>query len=239
MRKHVFAALLTAALTVAAGFAAFAGEEGTEIPSVGSDASGQNFGCVIENGTETEITGLALRVNYGDFSENLLEESGAIAAGEKVHFYCTPGEMVNYVPAVYDIEVTFADDTKGVLHTLPMGDADEMTILTGTMEAEAGEDAAEAEDVAEGETEAEAAEAPQVITYIRFTSLSLGYEMDTLRKETEISGLGEGFLKADYESKITYTGGGSWDGGGSTGGSGDGGGNSGGGDGCLTGGVLF
>ena len=231
MRKHIFAVLMTAAVTALAGFAAFADEEAAELPVIGSDASGQNFGCVIENGTDMEIAGLALRVNYGDFSENLLAESGALAAGDKVQFYCTPGEMVNYVPAVYDIEVTYADDTKGVLHTLPMGDTDKLTILAGTKEAAAGEEAAEAE------TEQDEA-AGAVITYVRFTSLSLGYEMDTLRKETEISELGEAFLKADYEAKITYTGGGSsWDGGGSTGG--DGGGNAGGGDGCLTGGILF
>ena len=64
--------------------------------------------------------------------------------------------------------------------------------------------------------------------------------MDTLRRETEIAGLGEAFLKADYESKITYTGGGSWDSGSSSsGGSSGGSGNGGGGNGCLTDGIMF
>ena len=69
------------------------------------------------------------------------------------------------------------------------------------------------------------------ITYVRFTSKSLNYETDTLRRETEISEIGEQVLIADYNAKITYVDTGSWSGGG------DGG--NGGGDGCLTDGLLF
>ena len=231
MKKQVMAVLAAAIISAAAFSAAFAEEGAQEIPAIGSDASGQGFGVILENGTQQEITGIALRVSYGDFSENLLTEDVSFAPGEKVHFYCTPGEVVNFVPPVYDLEVTYADDTKAVLHTLPMGDAKELTFLTGKQEAEQAQEA---------ETEAEAEEAAGEVTYIRFTSLSLGYEMDTLRRETEIAGLGEAFLKADYESKITYTGGGSWDSGSSSsGGSSGGSGNGGGGNGCLTDGIMF
>ena len=201
--------VVTAVSFAGTGFAQDTAEEA--LPVIGEDLSGQNYGFVIDNETGKEITGAAVRINYGEFSDELLDEEMTIADGEKVQLLCTPGEMVNYVPAMYDLRLTFADDTEAVLHTLPMGDAKEIEVLTD-------------EDV----------------TYIRFTSLSLNYETDTLRRETEISEIGEAVLIADYNAKITYTGGG-YSGGGSSGGGGgqSSGSGQGTGDGCLTDGILF
>ena len=209
--KNRFLSVILAVLAAAAVAFTAAAEEAAadaeELMVIGEDPTGQDYGFVISNETGKAIEGIALRTNYGEFGDNLLTEDEKIDDKEKVQFFCAPGEMVNYVPAVYDLQLTFDDKSEAVLHTLPLGDADEVSVLT-----------------------------EKDITYIRFTSKSLNYETDTLRRETEISEIGEQVLIADYNAKITYVDTGSWSGGGD-GGGGDGG--NGGGDGCLTDGLLF
>jgi len=205
MKKRMMVSALMAALALTA-MTAFAEEEGLVI---GEKAADTDYEVSLVNETGKDIVGAAIRVNYGDFSENMMKEDDVLADKESAKLICAQGEMVNYVPAVYDLELTFDDDTKAVLHTLPMGDAEELKIL---ME----------EDVA----------------YISFTSLSLNYETDTKRRETEISEIGEKVLEADYQAKVA--------GGGASGGGSSAGGWSGGGEAapapapeqCLTDGLL-
>jgi len=202
-KKMWAAAILTAAVLSAMTVCA------EEAPvQLGEKTTDADYEVTLINETGKDIKAAQLRMNYAEeFSDNLLAEDVVFEDGQEAVWYCTPGEMVNYVPCVYDLKLTFDDDKEATLHTLPMGDAKEIKIL---ME----------EDVA----------------YVSFTSLSLNYETDTKRRETEISEISEKVLIADYNAKVA--------GGGSTGGSGGGGGWSGGGgdapapDQCLTDGLL-
>lgn len=202
-KKMWAAAILTAAVLSAMTVCA------EEAPvQLGEKTTDADYEVTLINETGKDIKAAQLRMNYAEeFSDNLLAEDVVFGDGQEAVWYCTPGEMVNYVPCVYDLKLTFDDDKEATLHTLPMGDAKEIRIL---ME----------EDVA----------------YVSFTSLSLNYETDTKRRETEIAKISEKVLIADYNAKVA--------GGGSTGGSGGGGGWSGGGgdapapDQCLTDGLL-
>ena len=204
MKKRTLAAGLLAAIALM-GMTVCAQE--SEIV-IGEKTADTDFEISVTNETGKDIVGAAIRINYGEFTDNLIKEDEVFADKATAQLVCPEGEMVNYVPAVYDLELIFDDDTKAVLHTLPIGDADALKIL---ME----------EDVA----------------YISFTSLSLNYETDTKRRETEIAEIGEKVLEADYEAKVA---------GGGSSGSGGGGGWSGGGeaapapapDQCLTDGLL-
>jgi len=199
------------------------------IVQIGEKTADSDYTVILRNGTGKEITGVALRVNYEDFSDNLLADDVTLPDGGQGSFSCAPAQMANYVPPVYDLQLTFADDKTAVLHTLPLGDADEIEILLDT---EAGEAAAE------DETEAEAAEADGV-AYIKFTSLSLQYETDTKGRENEIAQIGEQVLIADYQAKVA--GASSAGSSGGDGGAGNGGGASSGGgqQQCLDNGLFF
>ena len=205
MTKKIWAAAILA-VAVLSAMTVSAEEAAVQLGEKTTDA---DYEVTLVNETGKDIKEAALRMNYAEeFSDNLLAEDAVLEDGQKAVWVCTPGEMVTYVPCVYDLKLTFDDDTEATLHTLPMGDASEIKIL---ME----------DDVA----------------YVSFTSLSLNYETDTKRRETEIAEISEKVLIADYNAKVA--------GGGSSGGSGGGGGWSGGGDAgapapdqCLTDGLL-
>ena len=226
--KNKFALLTAMALTGAlwAGTAAFAQEEAEAQPQLqlGERVTDADYEIIFINETGKTITDAALRINYAEtFGESLMGGDAKWEDQEKAVLYCTPGEMVNYVPAVYDLQVTFDGGEQAVLHTLPFGDAKEVTILT-----------AEKED--ESENEGEDKDGGEDITYVRFTSLSLGYETDNLHKETEIAEIGEAVLVADYQAKVSYTYSAPSSGGGDGGSSGGGGGEP---QQCLDNGILF
>ena len=205
MTKKIWAAAILA-VAVLSAMTVSAEEAAVQLGEKTTDA---DYEVTLVNETGKDIKEAALRMNYAEeFSDNLLAEDAVLEDGQKAVWFCTPGEMVNYVPCVYDLKLTFDDDTEATLHTLPMGDASEIKIL---ME----------DDVA----------------YVSFTSLSLNYETDTKRRETEIAEISEKVLIAEYNATVA--------GGGSSGGSGGGGGWSGGGDAgapapdqCLTDGLL-
>lgn len=191
MKKRVLATLIPAAV---AAFALTVCAAETPV-QLGEKVSDSDYEVTLVNETGKDIKEAALRMNYAEeFSDNLLKEEVVFEDGSEAVWYCTPGEMVNFVPCVYDLKLTFDDDTEATLHTLPMGDADSITIL---ME----------DDVA----------------YVSFTSKSLNYETDTKRRETEISEIGEKVLVADYQAKVAG-GGASYSGGGYSGGGDGGGG---------------
>lgn len=177
--------------------------------TLGEKTSDSDYEVTLINETGKDIKEAALRTNYAEeFSDNLLAEDAVLEDGKEAVWYCPQGEMVNYVPCVYDLKLTFDDDTEATLHTLPMGDANEIKIL---ME----------DDVA----------------YVSFTSLSLNYETDTKRREGEIAEIGEAVLVADYNAKVAG-GGSSGGGGGSYSGGGGGGEAAPAPDQCLTDGLL-
>ena len=210
---------LAAVLTAAVVFPAAAGEadhsaetENASVIPIGEKASDADYEVTLVNESGKEITGVALRVSYEEFSDNLLPEDTVLKDQGKGTLWCTPGEIVNYVPPVYDIMLTFADDSTAVLHTLPFGDADEITILTEKEEAEEGEEKA-SETEAEKETET---------VYARFFSFSMNNVTDSLQREKNIRESGEAVLVADYKAKVERSSGSGSGGGGSSGGGGGG-----------------
>ena len=153
---------------------------------IGEKTSDADYEVTLVNKSGKDIKGIALRASYGDFSDNLLAEGDILKNEGQGTMWCTPAEIVNYVPPVYDMELTFSDGSSAVVHTLPFGDADELTVL---------ED--EESDTA----------------YIQFFSISMNGTSDSLTREKNIAKSGEKVLIADYEAKVAnggYAGGGEY-----------------------------
>lgn len=151
-------------------------EAAAQIISIGEKATDADYELTVTNETGEDITEIALRVSYGDFSENLLDEDTILADKCQGTLWCTPGELVNYVPPVYDLQLTFDDDSKAVLHTLPFGDANEIII------------------VKDDDTD---------VVYTRFFSISMNSDTDSQYRENSIAESGEDTLIADYNAKLT------------------------------------
>ena len=192
MRKLRAVGLVLAMTTaIYTGAASFAGEPEDALV-IGEETGGMEYRVALCNETGKEIEAAALRVNYGDFSDNLIPEEETFPDGTRAVLICPQAEMINYVPPVYDLLLTFTDQNSAVLHTLPMGDAEEITLLLAER-AGTGEAASEAEGSKQGEA--------SDVAYIRFTSLSLAYETDTMNRERQIAEDGEQQMIADYEAK--------------------------------------
>lgn len=152
-------------------------DDGTLI-SIGSKESEEDYEVTLKNESGKEIKAIALRASYEEYSGNLLPENVTLKDQEEGTLWCHQAEMINFVPPVYDIRLTFSDDSESVLHTLPFGDADSLTIQT---EEESG------------------------IAYVSFFSLSLNADTDSLQSEKNIRQSGEEQLIADYRSRTGQT----------------------------------
>ena len=128
-------------------------ESTAEVKVIGEKKDG-DYEVTLKNSTGKEVKSICIEMDKEGFGENLLKEDDAFADGEERVLYVTPKEMKDQKPPVYDIELTFQDDTKSVLHTFPFGDADEAEIL-----------------LSDG------------VAYIKFMSLSLKKEHNTLEHE--------------------------------------------------------
>ena len=145
-----------------------------EMIRIGEKRSDSDYEVRLINESGRAITGIALRASYGEYSDNLLPDDTMLQEHEQGILWCEPAEILNFVPPVYDIQLTFADEGTAVLHTLPFGDAQELTILT---DEESG------------------------IVYVRFVSLSLDSETDSLQSEKNIARSGEEGMIADYKAR--------------------------------------
>ena len=143
--------------------------------SIGEKKTDADYEVLLSNETGSEITQIALRVSYGAFSENLLGEGVSLEDGAQGQLWCSPGEIVNFVPPVYDLQLSFADNTTAVVHTLPFGDAEELHIVKD-------EDSG--------------------LVYMKFFSISMNTETDSRYREESILESGEKGLIADYNAKI-------------------------------------
>ena len=182
--RFVTAGILTAALTAGTMLQAYASQEdpvvetesqtAEEMIRIGEKRSDSDYEVRLINESGRAITGIALRASYGEYSDNLLPDNTMLQEHGQGILWCEPAEILNFVPPVYDIQLTFADEDTSVLHTLPFGDAQELTILT---DEESG------------------------IVYVRFVSLSLDSETDSLQSEKNIASSGEEGMIADYRSR--------------------------------------
>lgn len=254
MKKKILTALIAGILgsaVIASGsvctFAAEtdAAEETSELKTIGAKEKEEGaFSVKLKNATGKDIKDIKIKVSgHSEFAdvENLLEKEEIFAADEE--------RILNYLPKlkeeteekkedtekkeeplVFDIQLTFADDTTAVVHTFPFGDI------------EGGEICMDGE-----------------LAYLVFESVSLKKEVNTLETETTIaetikaqkeaaaqaasSSSGSESYDYSYDYDYDYSGDydyGYGDDGGSDAGSGDDGGSDAGegGDSCLNGGLL-
>lgn len=257
MKKKIltalFAGILGSAVIVSGSVCTFAAEtdvaeesaEDTAEPkTIGAKEKEEGaFSVKLKNATGKDIKDIKIKVSgHSEFAdaENLLEKDEVFTAEEE--------RILNYLPElkeeteeqkedtketeeplVFDIQLTFADDTTAVVHTFPFGDIEEGEICM------------------DGE-----------LAYLVFESVSLKKEVNTLETETTIaetikaqkeasaqaasssSDSGSYDYSYDYDYDYDYSGDydyGDGDNGGSDAGSGDDGAADG-GDGCLNGGLL-
>ncbi len=182
-RNRMMAAAVVAALMLNAPCMIMAAETETsqtetevETVSIGEKTADTDYEVTLVNETGDDIKEIALRVSYGEFSDNMLAEDTVLADKGQGTLWCTPGEIVNYVPPVYDLQLTFADDSTAVLHTLPFGDTEEITIVKDD---------------------------EKDIVYTRFFSISMNSDTDSQYRENSIAESGEDTLIADYNAKLT------------------------------------
>lgn len=180
MRKRIrimAAGILGAMLASALLFQAAAEEAGKETETeaegivIGQKESDEDYQVQLVNESGKEITKIELRASYEEYSDNLLPEKVSLRDGEQGTLWCKPAEILNYVPPVYDIRLTFADEETAVLHTLPFGDAEELKVRT---------------DEGSG------------VVYVDFFSISMGSETDSLQSEKNIAQTGEDAMITDY-----------------------------------------
>ena len=145
---------------------------------MGAQESDEDYQVTLVNESGKEIKEVSIRASYGDFSENLLPEGETLEDKEQGVLWCTPAEIINFVPPVYDIRLTFSDDESATLHTLPFGDTEELKIRT---DEESG------------------------TVYVNFFSFSLNSETDSLTAEKNIASSGEDAMIRDYQARTGQT----------------------------------
>lgn len=149
-------------------------QAGQEKVLIGEKHSDSDYEVTLINESGKAVTGIALRASYEEYSDNLLPEDTVLEEHGEGTLWCEPAEILNFVPPEYDIQLTFADESTAVLHTIPFGDADELTILT---DEESG------------------------TVYVRFISLSQNSESNSLQREKNIAQSGEEGMIADYKAR--------------------------------------
>ena len=184
LNRIIAAGILTMALTAGMMLPASAAQEepasetesqaGQEKILIGEKHSDSDYEVTLVNESGKAITGIALRASYEEYSDNLLPEDTVLEEHGEGTLWCEPAEILNFVPPEYDIQLTFADESTAVLHTIPFGDADELTILT---DEESG------------------------TVYVRFISLSQDSESNSLQREKNIAQSGEEGMIADYKAR--------------------------------------
>ena len=144
-------------------------ENSSEIAAIGKKAEG-DYEVLIKNATGKAIKGLSIDIDSEGKGEDLLKDQEAFAKDEERMLYVTPKETdpsaKDFKPPVYDLELTFEDDTTVVLHTFPFGDVKEAEIR-----------------LQDG------------VGYLIFESLSLKAEQNTLSHEKNLAGASAGAVE--------------------------------------------
>ena len=176
--KTMTAAALAGLLTMTAGYgvcaaeetsAAPQGQEEAELKTIGEKAEGETiFAVKLTNSTGKNITGLAVKgAKEAAYPENMLEEGDVFGQDEERVLYYDSAAVLEAVEAenegdeirplvrpIYNIQVTFDDETVQELHSFPFGDAEEAVLCQG-----------------------------EEVLYITYVSLSAGTEFNTEEAE--------------------------------------------------------
>ena len=173
-------------------FAAETEAPGTqEILQIGEAAGETDYVVELTNSTGKAIKSMAISVDGGEMTENLMAEDALLEDGQKAQLICTPAPLEEGQTSAprYDIEIVFSDDLSAVLHTFPFGDADAVTILLDELSGDQLDEGTQEETIE--------------IAYIRFTSKSLGTEQDTQWHEWDVVAPGKaGEAAAAYAAKL-------------------------------------
>ena len=87
------------------------------------------YRVILENDAGKIIKGISVRTDGGEYSSSLLPEGTMFRVTRQMVLYVEPvepkvNEKGKIVPPVYDLQLTFLDDTQAEIHTFPFGDAD-------------------------------------------------------------------------------------------------------------------
>ncbi len=145
--------------------------EAEEMIEIGEGGSEDDFKVVLTNEGGAAITGIAIAVNDEEPGENLLGEDERLEVSQSAQLTLTPAPMdeVTFMPALYNMELTFEDGYVCVLHSFPFGDTDSAVI--GRVQL--------TEDQLDDPKDADKA----VFAYITYTSSFMGSEQDTIMPE--------------------------------------------------------
>lgn len=173
-----------------------------DLKGLGEKTTEADYQPIVRNSTGKEIKKVEIQINDEEFGENLLEEDDVLAVDEARVLFVTPAPYdpeTDTEPPKYNIRLTFADDTDAVIHTFPFGDAELVDFcLDGS------------------------------VAYLKFRSLSLDEDQDTMRNERALLPVSTSTSTPSYytdDSSYSY----SYSSGGSGGGTDEE---------CLTGGLL-
>ena len=167
-----------------------------DVPAIGVRNSEADYAVMLENQTGMDILSVKIRVDRGEYGEELLADGEVFEAEQERILYCTPKELApGAVSApVYDIRLGLENGETAVIHTFPFGDANSAQILyddeesdeEAAQETEGIDAEAETEGVeAEEETEAPEEDPQTAIAYLIFTSISQASEHNTLQHERD------------------------------------------------------
>ena len=172
MKKWKWIAAVSAAAAVLAIPVSAKETESTpaEMIEIGEGGSDEDFVVVLNNDTGKDVTSIAVTVS-GEEGENLLSDKEVLADQLSARLTLVPAPMdeVTFMPATYDLVLTFDDKTEAVLHSFPFGDTDSVTIAITELTEEQLDDPKDADKAQ--------------IAYITYESDLLGAEQSTLLKE--------------------------------------------------------
>ena len=121
-------------------------EQETELKTIGEKAEGETvFTVKLMNRTGKDITGMAVKgAKEEEYPENMLTEGDVFVQDEKRILYYDAAAVIEaneaennvdenrpLIKPIYNIQVTFADETVQELHSFPFGDAEEVTLCQG------------------------------------------------------------------------------------------------------------
>ena len=185
MKKRIW---IAAALTAAAVSAIPAAAKETEtVPEemieIGEGSSEDDFVVVLNNDTGKSVTSISVTVN-DEAGEDLLPEKEVLEDQQAARLTLVPAPMdeVTFMPASYDVVLTFEDDTEAVLHSFPFGDTDSVTIALTELTEEQLDDPKDADKA--------------LIAYITYDSELLNAEQSTLLNEWGMVAPGKAALAA-------------------------------------------
>ena len=145
--------------------------EAGEMIEIGEGGSEDDFKVVLTNEGGAAITSISIAVNDEEPGDNLLKDGERLEVSQDALLTLTPAPMdeVTFMPALYNMVLTFEDGYECVLHSFPFGDTDAAVIGRVQLTEEQLDDPKDADKA--------------VFAYITYTSSFMGSEQETIVPE--------------------------------------------------------